>query len=586
MRKFSILTFLILVTAFNSCAQFITVWKTNNIGTSANNRITIPAIGTNYTIQWQEVGNPGNNGTAVASGSHTITFASVGTYQVSIIKGAGSFDGIAFNNTGDRRKLLEIVKWGDTQWKTMIGAYDGCSNLTITATDIPDLSDVNATTNMFQNCTLLTTVPGMNNWDVSNITHMDGMFYGARSFNQPIDLWIVDNVINMSYMFTDARTFNQPIGTWNVGNVTDMRQMFATAIKFNQNLNDWNVERVTDMGQMFLGASVFNQPLADWDVSSCLNMAEMFNDASAFNQPLETWDVSNVTDMMAMFVYALAFNQPIGTWDVGNVTSMIGMFYGAAVFNQSLGAWDLGNVAGMDIMLSNSGIDCGNLTYTLQGWANNAQTPSNITFDATGRDYSGQASTALHTLMNTKQWSISIGNPIECTALEVTLIKFEVRNESGQVNLTWATSSEKDNDYFEVQRSDDARVWVPFAKVTGAGTANSLQNYTETDPKPFTPISYYRLKIVDLAGEVEYSTIRSVKAARPETRFAYPNPATSSVTFSGISQGTLRIYNNRGYEIMQTQVLSEQTEIIIQTLPAGVYTAKMNNGWSTRFIKK
>ena len=31
-------------------------------------------------------------------------------------------------------------------------------------------------------------------WDVSNVTNMAWMFYGARSFNQPLDKWNVSNV--------------------------------------------------------------------------------------------------------------------------------------------------------------------------------------------------------------------------------------------------------------------------------------------------------------------------------------------------------------------------------------------------------
>jgi surface protein len=63
-------------------------------------------------------------------------------------------------------------------------------------------------------------------WNVSNVTNMSHMFYGANSFNQPIGDWDVSNVTNMDYMFFDADSFNHPIGNWNVSNVINMHNMF------------------------------------------------------------------------------------------------------------------------------------------------------------------------------------------------------------------------------------------------------------------------------------------------------------------------------------------------------------------------
>ena len=44
-----------------------------------------------------------------------------------------------------------------------------------------------------------------------------------------------------------AESFNQPLNDWNVSNVTDMEGMFQGASSFNQPLNNWDVSNVTDM---------------------------------------------------------------------------------------------------------------------------------------------------------------------------------------------------------------------------------------------------------------------------------------------------------------------------------------------------
>ena len=43
---------------------------------------------------------------------------------------------------------------------------------------------------------------------MSNVTNMESMFYGASSFNQPLNDWNVSNVTNMESMFVNATSFN------------------------------------------------------------------------------------------------------------------------------------------------------------------------------------------------------------------------------------------------------------------------------------------------------------------------------------------------------------------------------------------
>ena len=63
----------------------------------------------------------------------------------------------------------------------------------------------------------------LNNWDVSNVTNMYGMFAYAHFFNQPLNKWNVSKVTDMAYMFEKATSFNQPLNKWNVSKVKDKR---------------------------------------------------------------------------------------------------------------------------------------------------------------------------------------------------------------------------------------------------------------------------------------------------------------------------------------------------------------------------
>ena len=202
-------------------------------------------------------------------------------------------------------------------------------------------------------------------WDTSKVTTMSRMFEGAQSFNQSIGDWDTSNVTDMGWMFAHAIVFNQPIGNWNVSNVNNMNGMFFNAKSFNQNIDNWDTSEVREMGGdvdenysywwgkltrncgMFCGALSFNQPIGNWNTSKVISMGYMFKGASVFNQPIGNWDTSKVTTMLKMFNGARSFNQPIGKWNTSQVIDMKGMFDGASVFNQPIGNWNTSKVTRM-----------------------------------------------------------------------------------------------------------------------------------------------------------------------------------------------------------------------------------------------
>lgn len=53
---------------------------------------------------------------------------------------------------------------------------------------------------------------GIENWDVSNVANMRGMFENAKSFNQPLDNWDVSSVTDMSEMFECSA--QDPLPKW------------------------------------------------------------------------------------------------------------------------------------------------------------------------------------------------------------------------------------------------------------------------------------------------------------------------------------------------------------------------------------
>ncbi|WP_299891005.1 BspA family leucine-rich repeat surface protein [uncultured Lacinutrix sp.] len=399
---------------FNDFSPFITTWQT----TTDNESITIPTIGAgyHYLVDW-------GDGTLeiVMTGDATHTYATAGTYTVSI---TGNFPRIYFNSdeSGNAEKIQEITQWGTIQWSSMEGAFNGCLNLNVTATDAPDLSNVTDTSRMFANCTSLLGNAVFNTWDMSTIQTVSYMFSAARNFNTDLNNWNVANVTNMAGLFNSANLFNGNISTWNTGEVINMLSMFASATAFegigglnnwnvskvekmggmfrfaeafNQDLNNWNVANVNDMTSIFWGASAFNGNISNWNITSLTNLDHLFREATnfngdlsqwnvsniqslqntfsgatSFNTDLNNWNVSNVTNMLETFNGASSFNQPLDNWNVSNVSFMYRMFYNATNFNQDLSNWDVSLNQTFDEMLLNTSMSVDNYDRLLIAWAN------------------------------------------------------------------------------------------------------------------------------------------------------------------------------------------------------------------------
>ena len=353
---------------------FISTWRTNNPGITNASSVAIPTFPGetyNYDVDWENDGIYDDFG---VSGDITHDYGNPGTYDIAI---RGQFPRIYFNSQGDEDKIIDVLSWGGIEWSSMKYAFYGCSNLDVSATDAPDLSNLTDIHGMFIGTMI--TDPDFTNWDVSTVTHMGSLFlfcqeftgdvsnwdvsnvvdmkntFGwAQAFNGNISNWDVSNVTDMSGMFEKAYDFNMAIGGWDVSNVTNMYRMFGSAFDFNQSIDSWDVSNVETMDRMFESADAFTQDLNSWDVSNVTNMDAMFIGAELFNGAIGNWDVSNVTDMAQMFAYTPLFNQDLNQWDVSSVTNMGQMFYNAESFNGNISAWDVTNVTSMYFMFANS----------------------------------------------------------------------------------------------------------------------------------------------------------------------------------------------------------------------------------------
>lgn len=93
----------------------------------------------------------------------------------------------------------------------------------------------------------------------------------------------------------------------------------------------------------------------------------------------------------------------------------------------------------------------------------------------------------------------------EVSPLPVELLSFEGKNVNHKNHLAWSTATEVNNDYFEIESSDDGLLFYLIGIVDGNGNRTERSDYQFADSKVSPGLTYYRLKQVDFDGVFKYS---------------------------------------------------------------------------------
>ncbi|HMP92213.1 MAG TPA: hypothetical protein PKD90_05030, partial [Phnomibacter sp.] len=129
---------------------------------------------------------------------------------------------------------------------------------------------------------------------------------------------------------------------------------------------------------------------------------------------------------------------------------------------------------------------------------------------------------------------------------------------SSQVNLVWTTVTEANTSYFVVERSADGSRFSSLGNVTAAGNSTAMRSYHFEDKQlQQSQLWYYRIKLVDLNGEVKYSNVVSIRiSANAGSLVVYPNPVESRfyVTLPAIGRYKLDLVNAQGQQVWTKQV--------------------------------
>ncbi len=184
-------------------------------------------------------------------------------------------------------------------------------------------------------------------------------------------------------------------------------------------------------------------------------------------------------------------------------------------------------------------------------------------------------------------WRTRIAN-IDYT-IPVELVSFEANSIKDEVELSWRTATETNNQGFEIQRMDNTGEYEQAGYVAGFGTTSEPKSYSFIDSKLDAGNYTYRLKQIDFDGSFEYSSEVNVEVDLP-LQYAleqnYPNPfnPSTNISYSIPEDGfvKLAVYNLLGEEVatlVNTFQKADRYEINFNasSLSSGVYVYKIES---------
>lgn len=125
------------------------------------------------------------------------------------------------------------------------------------------------------------------------------------------------------------------------------------------------------------------------------------------------------------------------------------------------------------------------------------------------------------------------------TPMPVELISFTGNSEGTHNSISWKSAVEVRFKQYELESSEDGINFTKIVTVAPLANLSTYNNYNFLDFNYYAPITYYRLKMVDLDYTYTYSSIIAIEYGHSKTQsiVVYPNPASNELFIKLAAQG-------------------------------------------------
>lgn len=177
--------------------------------------------------------------------------------------------------------------------------------------------------------------------------------------------------------------------------------------------------------------------------------------------------------------------------------------------------------------------------------------------------------------------------------LPVELLFFKAIQQNEKVLLAWATASEIDNDYFDIEYSMNGHDFEKIGRIEGNGSISEYSNYNFTHKTPINGHNYYRLKQVDFDGQSTYSSIQIVKMSSEDKDKInielFPNPTYNGIINLKLSQSgqyKITVINTLGQIVLNDEFNGQNASFSLSTFHKGIYFIRTENQQSLEVTTK
>ncbi len=271
---------------------------------------------------------------------------------------------LMFANNAALSDISAIADWDSSSVVNMYGLFGGAESLVdISALESWNTSNVTEMRALFSGAKSLPDALALKNWDTSNVTDMSHMFSNATSLMfVDVSNWDTSKVRAMGNMFQVGNSHEgdgqlveiKGLGDLDVSNVTDMTCMFYGAGQMTfYDIANWNVSSVESMNHMFCdNFQLKSLDLSKWDVSSVKTMYCMFDDCSHLKTigDVSHWNTSSLIDAGGWLNWATSFvgnNEGVldlSGWDTSNLKAVGEMFLKTRIRTIDLSGWTFDSI--------------------------------------------------------------------------------------------------------------------------------------------------------------------------------------------------------------------------------------------------
>jgi hypothetical protein len=234
-------------------------------------------------------------------------------------------------------------------------------------------------------------------------------------------------------------------------------------------------------------------------------------------------------------------------------------------------------------------------SWSFSGDANNTSSasaaPTNISWASMG------AKTVSVALSNGVCTMATYSQPMNISAiLAIRLVNFTGEVKGNTSLLTWTTENETNARYFVMERSATGSDFDSIGMQVSIN-ANAAYTYQFTDETPLNGKNYYRLRHLDIDGNVYYSKVillASDAVTATGKMQVYPNPAISTVNYMITSEKSgpviIQVFNLSGILLMTNQqqlsIGTNRQSFGVSSLKSGNYFLKVvDAGGTMQFIQ-